>query len=160
MTPQVLAALFGGAAAGAVLTALNTLVTGWLTRRHERQRWLLDQRLDIYSDFNQAMAALETAYTRQSPSEELVDLLGALTAQLARLVLVAPAGTTQQARAFFTDVVSFYDAVVDLRLETGQHGPYTKEVRDIARRLGTGQQRLLALQIEDMQGDRVRNRGN
>lgn len=50
MTAQVLAALFGGAAAGAVLNSLFSLFTGWLGRRHEHRRWILEKRLEVYVD--------------------------------------------------------------------------------------------------------------
>ncbi len=57
VTPQIVAALVGGAAAGALLTAMTSLFTGWLSHRHEHRRWLHDKRLEAYTAFNVAMVA-------------------------------------------------------------------------------------------------------
>jgi hypothetical protein len=72
MTPQVLAALAGGAAAGALITALTTLLAAWLTRRHEHRKWLLDKRMETAVAFNKAAQVWIFDFTKPDHQRTLV----------------------------------------------------------------------------------------
>lgn len=101
-TAQLIAALAGGAAAGALLTALTSLFTGWLSRRHEHRRWLLDNRLETYAAFNKAMNGFQLAYQRKAFGQaEGVDALNEALIQLhdtqQGIALLAPEDTSSKA---------------------------------------------------------------
>jgi hypothetical protein len=95
MTAQVWVALFGGATAGAILAALSSQLIGWQSRRHDRQRWLLDKQLEAYADFNKAAWAWFLAYHRAGRiTEELNDQVAALSDAQHRVRLLAPDRTS------------------------------------------------------------------
>lgn len=95
MTAQVWAALLGGAAVGAALTAISALLTGWLTRRHENRRWLLDKRLEAYLALNEAVTTWQVRRT-QAPSVFPEVLTGVINAAQA-IALVSPVDTENKA---------------------------------------------------------------
>lgn len=120
MTAQVLAALFGGAAAGAVLNHLFGLVTGWLDRRHEHRRWLLDKRVEAYVSYNEAwnlylkrVQAVAKGTDRQS--ERLDESLRGLADATLRLGLIAPEDTDRAADRLLGRAHEAGEAVVDAR---------------------------------------------
>jgi len=91
MTGQLWVTALGGAAAGAFLTGVVTLITTLLNRRHEHRRWLLDQRLHSYAAFNQAMNRWAVGRKSAEANRLLLDL----TAEGQRVRLVAPPATAQ-----------------------------------------------------------------
>jgi hypothetical protein len=98
MTAQVVAAVAGGAAAGALLTALTSLFTGWLSRRHDQRRWLLDKRLEVYVAFNAAANTLQLDWARAVQTwpkdvRLLTETLADLSARHDEVRLLAPPAT-------------------------------------------------------------------
>ncbi|SFO58051.1 hypothetical protein SAMN05660359_04480 [Geodermatophilus obscurus] len=96
--------LIGGAAAGAFLTLLGTLYSGYLSRRHEHRRWLLDKRLQAYTEFLAVMAEWEVLYRRvrlkhidDSDMAEVRDLSKRLAASVRALRLLAPQNISNRA---------------------------------------------------------------
>lgn len=85
----------GGVVAGATLTALVSLFTGWLARRHEHRRWLLDRRLESYLAFNEAVH--ECSKMDGEPTEDQLKALRAVQVATNKLVLVAPMETANLA---------------------------------------------------------------
>lgn len=149
-TTQLVAALAGGAAAGALLTALTSVFTGWLTRRHEHRRWLLDKRLEIYSEFNTAVAAFQGAYIREAPSDELADRVRDLAARRAHVELIAPPATTGRVVEVFNDAARLLGTYEDV---VGQRKNGNATTGDAAMlRLGKRYTRLLNVQMQDLQG--------
>jgi hypothetical protein len=143
VTAQVWAALAGGAAAGAVLTALATLFTGWLTRRHENRRWLLDKRLEAYVDFNRALNAYHLTWSSIVHTEHpdvtpMTKALAALNDCEDRVRLLAPPATVDKSsgivglvgrtgnalmpekRRFSTESVAVSDMLLKTTLEEGR----------------------------------------
>jgi hypothetical protein len=106
-TQQLVVTLLGGAAAGAVLTALTSLFTGWLSRRHDQRRWLLGRRLEAaYVGFNAAVNAWQLAWsgviTREvRNAEALTDAHRQLNDRRDQLcLLAAPATDRKSAEAW------------------------------------------------------------
>lgn len=126
MTGQLWVTALGGAAAGAFLTGVVTLVTTLLNRQHEHRRWLLDQRLNAYAAFNQLMNQWAIAAV-QRPADGQRLLLD-LAAAGQRVKLVAPPATGEAV-----------DALVREAIDEGVHST------------GTLTRRLYALQVLDIQ---------
>lgn len=101
MEAQVWAALFGGAAVGALVTFLGTLLNGWLTRRHEHRRWLLDKRLEAYSAMNTAIGTWLRAYAHleRVGLPALMEASGDLADKQQAVRLVASPATRDRAQA-------------------------------------------------------------
>lgn len=98
MDVRLLIALVGvvGVLAGALVTALVSLFTGYLSRRHDERRWLLDKRLEAYVAFNAALAAFHNA----SDGAELAALIEHRDRMLEisdTITLVAPHETSHYA---------------------------------------------------------------
>lgn len=84
----LLVALVGvaGALAGALTTATVTVLTGWLTRRSEQRRWVLDRRLEAFVDFNQVLARWRQG---ELPLDEQIPVMHDLLHSSDRLSLVS-----------------------------------------------------------------------
>jgi hypothetical protein len=97
VTQQLLVTALSGAAAGAVLTGLVTLLTTLLNRRHEHRRWLLDKRLEAYVAFNDELTACVRAM-QTGPKGEARRLAASLNALSETITLTAPMRTADLAR--------------------------------------------------------------
>ena len=155
MTAQVWAALLGGAAVGAILTALATLLGGWLTRRHENRRWLLDKRLEAYVDFNRALNAYHLVWSSLVHTElpdvtPMTAALAALNDCEDRVRLLAPPGTAAKSADVVQLIARAGNALVpeDRRLSAK-----SISVGDTLLKLAIDEGKLLlALQTRDVQG--------
>jgi hypothetical protein len=148
-TAQLVAALAGGAAAGALLTALTSLFTGWLSRRHDHRRWLSDKRLATYADFGVALNAWQVAYREESVDMEAA--IQKLTDERNLIELLAPHDTTALASAVTRRA---YDCLIDMRtngLKTDRSRAGMTAMLDLFTQ-------LRALQHRDIQGGRTRRR--
>jgi len=112
---QILALVGGaGALAGALVTGVVSLVAAALTRRHERQRWLLDKLLEAYVDFNASAFAWLRAYMQAGlVTDPLNDDYMKLGNATRRVQLLAPARTADKTLDVFgvvAEVMRFFEA--------------------------------------------------
>lgn len=149
MTPAVWAALFGGAAAGAVLTAVNSLLTGWQSRRHERRRWLLDKRLESYAAFATGMTSWMSAYKADAPAETIEPVLGELTAALIQIRLVAPYETAQQVHRLHDALI---EAATELDRLQAEPAMDHSAIRATQKQLNAAYSKVMDQQRIDVQG--------
>jgi len=150
---RVLVAIVGlsGILAGAVLTTLTSFATGYLSRRHEHRRWLLDRRLEIYVDFNRAVSNWQKSRSRADEpgmldvKETTRETLDALT----RLHLVAPRAVSEKATAVLSQMLTAMEFTSDWKIN--EAGAATSQVHVVSAE-------LLALQQSDVQSRQERRR--
>jgi hypothetical protein len=118
MTGQLWVTAFTGALAGALVAALGTLYAGWLTRRHEHTRWVMEQRLEAYAAFNTAVAAWQHAYLNGGAGDRRLnpdgvprdaDALQHVVANRSRVLLVGERATSAQMLEVVQTVLSVFD---------------------------------------------------
>ncbi len=104
VSPALVAAIAGGTGvfAGALITALVTVVSAIRERRHMHERWLLDHQLDAYASYNAAINDWQRAWagvvTSEAPdANRLIDTLQQLMDRLDRMYLLAPEATHRKA---------------------------------------------------------------
>jgi hypothetical protein len=127
-----------GALAGALITACVSLVTTWLSRRHEQRRWRLDKRLEAYVDFNAAANAWMLAYTRAGRvTDKLNDDLMRLADATRRVQLLAPPATREKAEDVFQTVADLSHYFTDqggksITPPSTELEPFTSGLADLA----------------------------
>lgn len=77
-----------------LLTAVVSLFTGWLSRRHEHKRWLLDKRLELYLALNEALTTREKL--DRGPVGDQIPLIEDLGRRRGDVQLVALIQTSRQ----------------------------------------------------------------
>lgn len=126
---RVLIAIVGviGVLAGALVTALVSLFTGWLGRRHEHRRWLQENRLEAYLAFNRALSAWEKAM-KEREAPELIRALEATADQVSLLAPLHTMAATQRLLGFALDAHRV------ARMGRGE-GAWSDEMREASRML-------------------------
>jgi hypothetical protein len=145
---RLVAALAGGAAAGALLTALTSLFTGWLSRRHDQRRWLLDRRMEAYLALN-AEISHWTGDGVSAPGRDSVRQLGRLMEQEDRVSLVAPARTVDAVQAAVGKV---FDAERVITSDPDGDDVSSDEPREALLAVSRAMGYLIRAQRQDLQG--------
>jgi hypothetical protein len=152
-TVQLIAALGGGAAAGALLTALTTVFTGWLGRRHEHRRWLLDRRLEAYTAMNTALGHWMKQFTHWKLGEELTQLTKAMQDLADKQQAVRLLATPRTGRAAHDVLAVATAAYITTVRAAQQQQELSDEVSDaVMVEFGADGQELFEAQLSDVQG--------